>query len=620
MKSNQLEQDAEEKSELQQMIFQLEKDLDEKMIEVEETKSELEKNKTELQNTHQTFNAKETELEILLKQKEAEIEALDSKPKEVDDKILQLEELNADLKLELCETKDDLVKVNQQIEKLHPEISELKQLEENLRVELKAKDQNLLQIQTNIVELETEKVTLEDQIKDQGKEYECKIKALCEDIVLLEDKLKDLDGQSEEIQRLQSEIDVQKINEISQNKVITEIRFELAQAEDLKDDLEEKLKEAQDGQSEEIQRLKMQIDTLNSNNKEQNKLLSELRYELVQAEDLKDELEAKDQSLEQSKSQNSNLETEIKEQQINHENKCQTYSEEITKLKCENDQLGILTQEHKSIAEELKSNLETKIANLEKINVDLRVSLAETEDEKDELNDKLGKLEEMSAKFQSLDQDRQADQELIGLLEEKLKEAQDGQSEEIQRLKMQIDTLNSNIKEQNKLLSELRYELVQAEDLKDELEAKIKELQSSESNEYVKKIRDKMAAQTVELASMKVELKQSEGNQSNAVRKVHLELEAERGQVKRLKEEIRRMTISQRSGSAKDLDSTYVAPARSTRQPLAEKPVEVICKNCQNIEVPKKGQDKSWIQDEDAFMKYEGKGKENTKQHCFKNQ
>ena len=185
---------------------------------------------------------------------------------------------------------------------------------------------------------------------------------------------------------------------------------------------------------------------------------------------------------------------------------------------------------------------------------------------------------------------------------------------------MQIDTLNSNIKEQNKLLSELRYELVQAEDLKDELEAKIQELQSSENNEYVKKIRDKMAAQTVELASMKVELKQSEGNQSNAVRKVHLELEAERGQVKRLKEEIRRMTISQRSGSAKDLDSTYVAPARSTRQPLAEKPVEVICKNCQNIEVPKKGQDKSWIQDEDAFMKYEGKGKENTKQHCFKNQ
>ena len=264
------------------MILQLEKDLDEKMIEVEDTKSDLEKTKAELENTRQTFNAKETQLEILLKEKEAEIEALDSKPKEVDDKILQLEELNADLKLELCETKDDLVKVNQQIEKLHPEISELKQLEENLRVELKAKDQNLHQIKANI-----EKATLEDQIKDQGKEYECKIKALCEDIVLLEDKLKDLDGQSEEIQRLQSEIDVQKMNEISQNKVITEIRFELAQAEDLKDDLEEKLKEAQDGQSEEIQRLKMQIDTLNSNIKEQNKLLSELRYELVQAEDLK---------------------------------------------------------------------------------------------------------------------------------------------------------------------------------------------------------------------------------------------------------------------------------------------------------------------------------------------
>merc|ERR1712029_603270 len=223
---------------------------------------------------------------------------------------------------------------------------------------------------------------------------------------------------------------------------------------------------------------------------------------------------------------------------------------------------------------------------------ELRHELVQAEDLKDELEAKIKEL--------------QADQEIVGLLEEKLKETQDGQSEEVYRLKMQVDTLNNNSKEQNKLLSDLRYELALTEDLKDELEAKIKELESSESNEYVKKIRDKMAAQPLELASMKVELKQSEGNQSNAVRKVNLELEAERGQVKRLKEEIRRMTISQRS-AAKDLDSTYVAPARSNRQPLAEKPVEVACKNCQNIE-GNKGHDKARIQDEDAFMKYEGKG------------
>ena len=41
----------------------------------------------------------------------------------------------------------------------------------------------------------------------------------------------------------------------------------------------------------------MHIDTLNNNSKEQNKLLLELRYELVQSEDLKDELETKDQSM-----------------------------------------------------------------------------------------------------------------------------------------------------------------------------------------------------------------------------------------------------------------------------------------------------------------------------------
>ena len=462
------------------------------------------------------------------------------------EKIANLEEINVGLRASLVESEDEKNVLNSKLVKL-----------EDLSVKFQSLDQ--------------------DRQADQ------------ELIGLLEEKLKEAqDGQSEEIQRLKMQIDTLNNNNMEQNKLLSELRYELVQAEDLKDELEakikerqadqeliglleEKLNEAQDGQSEEVQKLKIQIDTLNNNNKEQNKLLSELRHELVQAEDLKDELEAKIKELQADQEIVGLLEEKLKEAQDGQ-------SEEVYRLKMQIDTLNNNSKEQNKLLS------------------DLRYELALTEDLKDELEAKI--------------KERQADQELIRLLEQKLKEAQDGQSEEIHRLKMQIDNLNNNIKQQNKLLSELRHELVQAEDLKDELEAKIKELESSESNEYVKKIRDKMAAQTLELASMKVELKQSEGNQSNAVRKVHLELEAERGQVKRLKEEIRRMTISQRS-AAKDLDSTYVAPARSNRQPLAEKPVEVACKNCQNIE-GNKGQDKARIQDEDAFMKYEGKGNEST--------
>ena len=79
------------------------------------------------------------------------------------------------------------------------------------------------------------------------------------------------------------------------------------------------------------------------------------------------------------------------------------------------------------------------------------------------------------AKLQDLEQDRNADQEIIEFLEEKLKEAE-GNCEKVQSLKGQVETLTESNKEQEKLLSELRFELAQSEDLKDELEAKTKEI------------------------------------------------------------------------------------------------------------------------------------------------
>ena len=71
-------------------------------------------------------------------------------------------------------------------------------------------------------------------------------------------------------------------------------------------------------------------------------------------------------------------------------------------------------------------------------------------------------------------------------------------------------------------------------------------------------------------------------------------------QVKRLKDEIRRLSTAQRQ-NVQNLDSTYVA-----RPPLVEKST---CSNCQNK--PQKAPNtvqKPPVYDDEAFMKYDGTG------------
>ena len=77
-------------------------------------------------------------------------------------------------------------------------------------------------------------------------------------------------------------------------------------------------------------------------------------------------------------------------------------------------------------------------------------------------------------------------------------------------------------------------------------------------------------------------------------------------QVKRLKDEIRRLSTAQRQNqSARDLDSTYVAPV-APRKPLVEKPIETVCSNCQNK--PSKQPIPKPVYDDEAFMKHDGTG------------
>jgi DNA repair exonuclease SbcCD ATPase subunit len=148
-----------------------------------------------------------------------------------------------------------------------------------------------------------------------------------------------------------------------------------------------------------------------------------------------------------------------------------------------------------------------------------------------------------------------------------------------------------------------KYSVLQGE--KAQLETQIQELEASSTGEYVKSLREKVSQQNIELATLRVELRKAEGNQHTAIKRVATELEGERGQVRRLKEEIRRLS-SQRQ-PAKNLDSTYVAREPS-RPPLADKPVTT-CSNCQNQLRGQQDQtDKKPGLDEDAFMKHNGEG------------
>ena len=113
--------------------------------------------------------------------------------------------------------------------------------------------------------------------------------------------------------------------------------------------------------------------------------------------------------------------------------------------------------------------------------------------------------------------------------------------------------LNEKFSQQNEEISDLKYELCQAEDEKDEavksaidqqkekfsilkttiveLETQLKQLQEASTNENIEAIRDKLASQNIELASLRVELKRAEGDKQTANKKAHAEIDMERAQV-----------------------------------------------------------------------------------------
>merc|ERR1712029_806624 len=149
----------------------------------------LQEKMAQLENS---FKEKKNELQILLEQK---IEALKTQT----EKIQELEDLNADLKLDLCETKDELEKVNGHVDKMQSEIGQLKEQQ----------DKNL---KSTISDLEAQNTKLETTNKEQQIEYENKIQSLTEEKTALHEKVATLEQDSNKIYALQD-----RINQLEQD-------------------------------------------------------------------------------------------------------------------------------------------------------------------------------------------------------------------------------------------------------------------------------------------------------------------------------------------------------------------------------------------------------------------
>merc|ERR1712051_378687 len=329
-----------------------------------------------------------------------------------------------------------------------------------------------------------------------------------------------------------------------------------------------------------------------------------------------------------------------------------TQNEEVSILKNTNTELEIQLKKLKTTStnenlslQQLEIQCNKYAQTIEKLNIEIDVLKTEILGKNDEISSIQNQYSQLGISYQTklaeMEQNSQMSVEenilqlqseinrLNQVLIEKENFIQEAHSIIQQHLNRANDAENSKaildekFSQQNEEISDLKYELCQAEDEKDEavksaidqhkenistlqttiveLETQLKQLQEGSTNENIEAIRDKLASQNIELASLRVELKRAEGDKQTANKKAHAEIDMERAQVKRLKDEIRRLSTAQRQ-NVQNLDSTYVA-----RPPLVEKST---CSNCQNkpqIKTQNTVQ-KPPVYDDEAFMKYDGTG------------
>merc|ERR1712051_747050 len=250
------------------------------------------------------------------------------------------------------------------------------------------------------------------------------------------------------------------------------------------------------------------------------------------------------------KNTNAELETQLRELQTTSTNEnislqqletqCNEYAQTIEKLNIEidvlkseilgkNDEISSIQNQYS----QLGISYQTKLAEMEQNSqMSVEENILQLQSEIDRLNQVLIEKENFM-------------QEAHSVIQQHLNRENDAENSKA--------ILDEKFSQQNEEISDLKYELCQAEDEKDEavklaivqhkenistlqttiveLETQLTQLQEGSTNENIEAIRDKLASQNIELASLRVELKRAEGDKQTANKKAHAEIDMERAQV-----------------------------------------------------------------------------------------
>ena len=488
------------------------------MIELSDIKHTIRGLQAKLERDADTRASLEEKIEIL------------KKSEKIQDKSTTLDLTAEDPKIELM----------MKISELEEQLTNAKHQEDLKVKDIEAKHEEKMQeFQKQISDLTTEKqehLDLMDFVK-------------CEKEVLA--------NENKELKSNLKELNVNLNNMVSENKQLHELNLNLEQ---VKCEILENTNSLSNVNTE----MKLKMEDLNE---KFNEMLSEMADKDTLLQQKKVLIEEFENTIKNIEEQNAYFENDQSKLTKVFEIKIEALSNENSEMKLKMEDLNInfdkmlsemadkdtLLQQKKALIEEF----ENKIKDIEEQNAyfknDLQTKLSKAVEQKEKCeytNDALeNHIKKLEAKITDME-------DSVSFVEVDLRNKLSKEIKEKELLQECATSLKSSMEAVQDVQDKYNQLVIDNE----ELEIQLKEMESCDNQAYVKTLKEKNAQQTIELASLRVEKVRTEGEQQKIMKRLTNELEGEKGQVKRLKDEIRRI-----QRQSQQLDSTYVA---SSRPPL----------------------------------------------------
>lgn len=496
------------KAELQEKLDKANQDLTDKNNELDNIKKELEQAKKDLA-AEQAKNA-----------------GLDADNKAKADKIADLEKRLSELQDKLNTAAEDLKKANDRILELEKQLTE-KETENKALTEQVEKLGKDLETKTAEVKTLTDKVTeLEKQVAEKTAKGEADAKEIERLKAELEKLKKQLDDKNTEVENLNKEIVTLKETVKTLEGEKTELTNNVTRLETEVKELKEKLDTANNkilelekenaglkaenkALSDKVSNLEKQVEDAKATEKELREKITELTNKITELEkatcdaeelkkliaekaNLEGQLKGKDELIQELRNQITELKEKVKEIDT-LKDKVKELEIKIVNLTNENNKLKEdLNAANTKIADLEKSLEDEKAKNeaLEKDKANLEKDKADLENDKADLQDALKKSEEDKAK---LKEEKKELEDQVAKLKEELNNCPADATDEINKLKAEIEEKeklieekDKSIAEKDKLIKELQGNLDASDKMIKQLEERIKYLESRpREKEYV---------------------------------------------------------------------------------------------------------------------------------------